>query len=86
MLDDSNISKLYKEICSLHGLKQAIKSLLITIAPFKNMRVKNNTSELMMKFVRLSEIRDQLFKNIKTSRLHTDGVNLVSEKQTSNDD
>ena len=26
MLDDSNISKLYKEICSLHGLKQVIES------------------------------------------------------------
>ena len=26
VLDDSNISKLYKEICSLHGLKQAIES------------------------------------------------------------
>ena len=143
MLDDSNISKLYKEICSLHGLKQAIESftcitektstliehiltnsvenisqhgvleiafcnrktqkqkyhkhkfitvrspknysktllleklnvlvfpdyftygqpipILLTkvindIAPFKNMCVKNNTSELMMKFVRLSKL------------------------------
>ena len=26
VLDDSNISKLYKEICSLHGLKHVIES------------------------------------------------------------
>ena len=54
-----------------------LKAVIDEIAPFKNMCVKNSTSEWVDdEIFEAIRNRDKLFKKFKNSRLHADGVNF----------
>ena len=54
---------------------EKLKKVIDEVAPFKNMCVKNNTSEWVDdEIFDAIRNRDKLFKKFKKSRLHTDGV------------
>ena len=67
MFDDSNISQLYKEICSLHGLKQVIESFT---------RITEKTSTLIEHICPGAHLPHAHLSRAHLSRAHFPGAHL----------